>query len=797
MTVEMIVSSLHVPDEDVSHCVFWSPFTDEEMLQLDMCHEYFPVSTEAIDPSAPVAEPLTDRPPMTQNDKCVAPDKSTCPGCKKRRHRTDPSHTRDIAQCRYPWCPSFIPSCDACCQRRDRSDPNHSKDDGCRWSTQFTEWMTELHRTRPRLVPHIPGPPPHESDTAGMPASSGGQELGIPAEEQAAAAAAQGCPIGMEYRRSDQSVMREDRDQDHFLSPRAKNFDTVEFMSRCYVRITTHLHTGTIICQEYGVWLFSPHYLHRPLPHPHTDIRTEFLARSRASDLPMAADMPALPGLPKAAAPKRHPSTGPYWDNSSSSAGQAPAAPREEQDLRPSNVPARRVGRRIAPADQDRPDAEPVVVPHDPDPADWRRFNIGNVVRLFRSGATEAIKLTLRKLHVRWWHASARQMQTFLKRVGVPDAVLGMIPEVCSTCQVCREWQRPGNAHQTAIDLPDTFNQQVEGDIMFYDEHMIFHLLDRCTRWHAAMVLPDKTANSLMTAISTLWITQFGAPTEFIHDEERGITAELTQLLLATHGVKFVPKPDQKHAQYIERRGALLRDTLHRITSELRNRALDVPFPQVLAEAVFAGNALLTVNGMTPYNAVLGRTPPILPSLNQLEFPDQDKYAPGLIADSHKLREIAVEAMVQGSAQSRLNAALRTRTTMDAKTLNLKVGDVVDFYRSPVRKEDTGWFGPATVVDVSQSSRDIFSVRFATRIYQVSSSCIRRHLVFFVFLVSPRLSSTPTRAWNEFRNLVQACRPKVIHHVGSAYQRSTYHRTKEDKAQPSIFPRLGLGPPTN
>jgi hypothetical protein len=140
-------------------------------------------------------------------------------------------------------------------------------------------------------------------------------------------------------------------------------------------------------------------------------------------------------------------------------------------------------------------------------------------------------------------------MQTFLKRVGVPDTVLAMIPEVCSTCQVCREWQRPGNAHQTAIDLPDTFNQQVEGDIMFYERHMIYHLLDRCTRWHAATVLPDKTAASLMNALSSLWITQFGAPKELIHDEERGTTAEVTQLMLATHGIKFISKPDRQHAQ--------------------------------------------------------------------------------------------------------------------------------------------------------------------------------------------------------------------------------------------------------
>ena len=48
----------------------------------------------------------------------------------------------------------------------------------------------------------------------------------------------------------------------------------------------------------------------------------------------------------------------------------------------------------------------------------------------FVLGLRTAIRLTLLKLHVRWWHASARQTQTFLQRVGVPDSVLRMIPEV-------------------------------------------------------------------------------------------------------------------------------------------------------------------------------------------------------------------------------------------------------------------------------------------------------------------------------------------------------------------------------
>ncbi len=260
-----------------------------------------------------------------------------------------------------------------------------------------------------------------------------------------------------------------------------------DFLKRCYKRITTDLQTGQNICTEYGVWLFPAAYLHRALPDAPRDTRTEFFARRSVADLPSLNDLPLLPGLPHRDPPKKHPSAGPFWE-APAHPGQAAAAPGVAGS--PSPQPAR--NRRGA-GGADRPDPPPPPPPLDPDPAEWSNFSIGNVVRLCRSGSPNAIRLTLRKLHVRWWHASARQMQTFLKRVGVPDTVLAMIPEVCSTCQVCREWQRPGNSHQTAVDLRDAFNQQVEGYIMFYDSHMIYHLLDRCTRWHAATVFPDNS----------------------------------------------------------------------------------------------------------------------------------------------------------------------------------------------------------------------------------------------------------------------------------------------------------------
>ena len=71
-------------------------------------------------------------------------------------------------------------------------------------------------------------------------------------------------------------------------------------------------------------------------------------------------------------------------------------------------------------------------------PHDWSDFDIGRVVRIFRTNRESAIRLSLRKLHVRWWHAQADTMKRFLDRVGVAQKVLDLIPDTVATCSVCR-----------------------------------------------------------------------------------------------------------------------------------------------------------------------------------------------------------------------------------------------------------------------------------------------------------------------------------------------------------------------
>ena len=104
-------------------------------------------------------------------------------------------------------------------------------------------------------------------------------------------------------------------------------------------------------------------------------------------------------------------------------------------------------------------------------------------------------------------------------------------------------------------------------------------------------------------------------------DNESGLArSDAAKRYFARKGIQLHPRGKEQHAPHIERRGALLRDTIHKIESQIKEEGLTIPFASILADAVFVGNALLSINGSTPYNAVCGRVPLILPGIDQIEI---------------------------------------------------------------------------------------------------------------------------------------------------------------------------------
>ena len=64
-------------------------------------------------------------------------------------------------------------------------------------------------------------------------------------------------------------------------------------------------------------------------------------------------------------------------------------------------------------------------------------------------------------------------MIKLLKHTGVPAHVLELIPAIISTCASCRAWARPLPSSVASVELADTFNQQVECDLMFMYKFII------------------------------------------------------------------------------------------------------------------------------------------------------------------------------------------------------------------------------------------------------------------------------------------------------------------------------------
>ena len=89
-------------------------------------------------------------------------------------------------------------------------------------------------------------------------------------------------------------------------------------------------------------------------------------------------------------------------------------------------------------------------------------------------------------------------------------------------------------------------------------------MLGRCARWHATTVIKDKTEDSLISAINTLWISIQGLMKELIVDGESGIAAsDKRQTFLQRNGVTCRIRAKDL-SRYVERRGELLRQVIHK-----------------------------------------------------------------------------------------------------------------------------------------------------------------------------------------------------------------------------------------
>ena len=196
-----------------------------------------------------------------------------------------------------------------------------------------------------------------------------------------------------------------------------------------------------------------------------------------------------------------------------------------------------------------------------------------------------------------------------------------------------------------------------------------------------------------MRGISS-WCQIHGPMRELISDDERGIVeSQETVEYCKGLGIQLKPRAVGQQIPIVDRRGQALRDQLHRITSQCEQDDIYSPLEHRLSEATFAGNALTSINGSTPYNAVYGRSPALLPELQVLN--EDGEISPITDRTLNRVREIAIQTMVNGTAHARILTALRTKSLPSGESQQLTVGDAVEYYRKNSNKEISGWTGDA------------------------------------------------------------------------------------------------------
>ena len=178
---------------------------------------------------------------------------------------------------------------------------------------------------------------------------------------------------------------------------------------------------------------------------------------------------------------------------------------------------------------------------------------------------------------------------------------------------------------------------------------------------------------------------------------------------LEQRSCRLILRAKGQHAHLVERHHELLRKQIKVLDDQATSEGLKVDFEFILSESALAKNCLLSIKGRSPYEALYGRVPPLLGTTTSETGIDDDR-------DASRMRELAVQSIVEATAQQRASLAERTKTRPAGELLELQTGDLVEFYRPPLTKDVSGWRGPATVTDVTSLSDGIMSIRWQGRV---------------------------------------------------------------------------------
>ena len=208
-------------------------------------------------------------------------------------------------------------------------------------------------------------------------------------------------------------------------------------------------------------------------------------------------------------------------------------------------------------------------------------------------------------------------------------------------------------------------------------------------------------------------------------DQESSMRGKGVDDWAIANGITLHYKAPRQKAWLVERHNEILRQSLHRVESQILKESLVCSFKCVLAIVTFMHNSLIVIHDSSPYNALYGRQPAMLPPLEGGYIREEDhdgrvrridatgmhdldaKYQRHL----SRVREIAAATIIEVTALSRLQRADRHKTVAALERSGFQVGGLVDIWYEPTTKDVSGWKGPAQIATINHDEGNV-TVRF-------------------------------------------------------------------------------------
>ena len=324
----------------------------------------------------------------------------------------------------------------------------------------------------------------------------------------------------------------------------------------------------------------------------------------------------------------------------------------------------------------------------------------GSLVKLHTEVKADAIR-TVQRLHRNLGHPSAEALVTLLESRGASEQVLEAARK--HQCVACLRYKKPNQPSPSSLrQQAKQFGDVLQCDVLWIrlgkDKFPILSILNQCTKYQVATLLPSERGEHLVHGLERAWVKHFGIPQVLCSDEGRGWVGDAMNAWTTTNSVLHDVAPGEAHTRLalVERRHQVLRKAVEIFltdrslegTSGIRS-ALTYVLPQI--------NASPTVAGFSPTQWVLGRQVRLPGELTDDRLsPVHCEGSPDFEQALHH-RAAAKHALAQAEVDAKLRRALLRQK--QGENLPLEVGQTCYFWRDARdHLVKIRWHGPARVV---------------------------------------------------------------------------------------------------